>query len=217
MQAMWDHLKTLRDLLEAMISKRWVRYLVAAGFSLFGILIGIQALIGMQIRTASGVVHSIQIKRDMQTGDYQEHLLTLDGSTMHYAVEADAFTPPLPAGALQEAERVDLWYVQVPLFDPEVVALQVYDPAGGAPTKYTTQAYTNPEGARSSNVVTSGVFLLIGLLALVAAIWLPVRAEANESRTPADQQAGPPRYGEWVVGPDRQPSAARDPGARSQT
>ncbi len=215
MKVLWDQLKTLWDLLEEMISKRWVRYLVAVGFSLCGILIGVQALIGMQIRTASGVVASVQIRRDMQTGDYQEHLLTLEGSTTHYAVRADEFTPPLPAGTLQEAERVDLWYVQVPLFDPEVVALQVYDPAGGAPTKYATQAYTHPEGVRSSNVVTSGVFLLIGVLALVAAMWLPVRAEANEARTPADQQAGPPRYGEWVVGPGRQPSVTRDPGARS--
>lgn len=65
-------------------------------------------------------------------------------------------------------------------------------------------------------MVTSGVFLLIGVLALVAAIWLPVRAETNESRTPADQQAGPPRSGEWVVGPGRQTSVTRDPGTRSQ-
>jgi hypothetical protein len=61
--------ETLWDLLKEMISKRWVRYLVAALFPLFGVLIALQALIGMRIQTASGVIHSIEIRRDAQTGE----------------------------------------------------------------------------------------------------------------------------------------------------
>jgi len=204
--------KTLWDLLTEMISKRWMRYLAAALFSIGGVLIALQALIGMQIQMASGVIRTIEIRRDAQTGDYQEHLLTLDttGNT-HYVLEVGYFTPALAQDALREGERIDLWYEQTPLLDPDVVAIQTYDAAGGTPLKYVSDAYAHPENTRTSTLVTGGVFVLLGLLALAAAIWLPVRGESSAERKgskSAEQPASPPRYGEWVVGPSRQRSSA---------
>jgi len=206
--------KTLWDLLKEMISKRWVRYLVAALFPLFGVLIALQALIGMRIQTASGVIRSVEIRRDSQSGAYQEHLLTLDAGATHYILRVNEFTPTLPDGALRAGERVDLWYIQVPLLDPDVVAIQTYDTVGGTLARYVTDADAHPQSTRSSNLITAGVFVLLGLLALAAALWLPVRGESSASAAErkgsklVEQAASPTRYGEWVVGPSRHHSDA---------
>jgi hypothetical protein len=197
-------LKTLWDLLKEMLSKRWVRYLVAALFCIFGVLLALQALIGMQIQTVSGVIRTIEIRRDAQSGEYKEHLLTLDSGNTHYTLEAGYFIPTLGEDTLREGEQIDLWYEQTPPFDPDIVAIQVYDVQGGPPTKYVTDAYAHPQNTRTSNLVTGGVFVLLGLLAIAAAIWLPMRDESGGERKggkPAEQLASAPRYGEWVVGP----------------
>src|SRR5260370_10584116 len=123
-------MKTVWDLVTEMIEKRWVRYLAAAFFPFFGVLIGVQALLGMQIHTVGGMIRNVEIKRDSQSGEYLEHLLALDGGTTHYSVKVNEFTPTLSQDTLTEGEHVVLWYVQgyvqVPLFDPDVLAMQVY-------------------------------------------------------------------------------------------
>jgi hypothetical protein len=213
MEVLWHQVKTVWDLLQELIAKRWVRYLAAAIFIACGLLVGALALAGWRIQTVSGVVRTVKIERDAQTGDYQDHLLTLDGSPTAYTLTAGDFAPALPSDALRVAERVDLWYTQTPPFDPDVVALQIYD-ANGTPMQYTTSFYADPAGGRASNLVTAAAFILAGLLALVAAIWLPVRAEPGAARDSADRPAKQARYGESVVGPRRTMPDRRDRGTR---
>jgi hypothetical protein len=192
----------IRDLLRMMIDKRWVRYLVGVMFPLLGVLVGAQALAGTTLHEVSGAIHTVVIQRDSH-GAYEDHLLTLDGATTHYDVEVDAFTPTLAPDAFAVGQRVDLWYAERPLFDPDVYALQLYDTSGVA-TRYTTSAYTDPAGARRGNLITAGVFIALGLLALVAAIWAPVPGGEDHHDQPASGKA-PANYGELVVGPPRRP------------
>jgi hypothetical protein len=151
-------MKTVWDLLKLMIVKRWVRYLVATLFPLCGVLLGAQALLGTSLHTASGTIRSVEIQRDSQSGAYREHLIALIGGTAHYSVQVNYFTPALSPAALAVGEQVTLWYMQVPLFDPDVVAIQIYQ-ANGASTKYVTHSYADPEGARRGNLITAGIFL----------------------------------------------------------
>jgi hypothetical protein len=200
-------MSTFHSLLRLMIDKRWVRYLVGVMFPLIGVLVGALAITGTMIHEVSGTIRTVVIERDSH-GAYQDHLISLDGATTHYNVGATYFTPPLAEDAFGVGQRVDLWYEERPLFDPDVLALRLYD-ASGAATRYTTSAYTDPEGTRQGNVITAGVFILLGLLALVAAIWLPVPREATQQVGPASGKA-PVNYGELVVGPRRQPPDAGD-------
>lgn len=205
-------MKTLWDLLKELADKRWVRYLVAGLFPLIGVLLGAQALWGMQLHTTSGTIRTVEIRRDSQSGAYQEHLIALDGGTTHYSVEVNSFTPTLSQDALNAGEHVTLWYTQVPLFDPDVLAIQI-DTADGSATKYVTQAYSDPAGTRTGNLVTAGAFVLLGLLALVAAIWLPATGEAGKrGASPASARGATtkPSFGEMVVGPSRRPPDTGD-------
>lgn len=203
-------MKTLWDLLQTMYEKRWVRYLVAVAFPLFSILIGVQALMGIQLHTVSGTIATVAIRRDNQSGDYQEHLISLVGSTTHYAVQVTFFTPTLAQDALAVGQRVDLWYEdRRPFFDPDVDAIQIYD-TSGTPTMYVTNAYADPVGTNRGNLITAGVFALIGVLALVSAIWVPVKGETDaSSATP--KSPGRTGYGEMVLG-----STPRSPDGGSQ-
>lgn len=194
-----EGVKTLWDLLQEMIEKRWVRYLVGVLSPLIGILLAAQALLGMQIYSVSGTVSSVAIKTDSSSGEYKEHLIALVGSTTHYSVEATYFTPTLAQDALAAGEPVEFWYEQTPLLDPDVVALQI-DDASGTSTKYVSNAYTDPLGTRAGNLITAGVFVLLGLLALAAGIWLPSKGEDEAPTKPAQAKTG---YGQSVVGPPR--------------
>jgi hypothetical protein len=200
-------MSTFRSLLRIMIDKRWVRYLVGVMFPLIGVLVGALAITGTAIHEVSGTIHTVVIERDSH-GAYQDHLITLDGATTHYNVGANYFTPALAEDVFGVGQRVDLWYEERPLFDPDVLALRVYD-ASGAATRYTTSAYTDPAGTRRGDLITAGVFVLLGVLALIAAIWLPVPGEAGRIAGPASGKA-PANYGEMVVGPRRQPPGAGD-------
>jgi hypothetical protein len=202
-------MSTFRSLLRMMIDKRWVRYLVGVMFPLIGVLIGAQALGGTSVHAVSGTIRTVEIRHDSH-GDYQEHLIALNGATTHYIVEVNYFTPTLAEGAFAVNQRVDLWYVERPLFDPDVLALQLYD-ASGVAAKYTTSAFTDPAGTSRGNLITAAVFIALGLLALIAAIWLPVPGEASRRGPSAGSTHGktPANYGEMVVGPRRQPPATR--------
>lgn len=199
--------KTLWDLLQELYEKRWVRYLMAVLFPLFGILLGIMALQGIQLHTISGTISTVQIRTDSQSGDYQEHLIQLAGSTTHYTIQVGYFTPTLAQDGIAVGQRVDLWYEdRRPFFDPDVDAIQIED-ASGTPTQYVTSAYTDPVGANGTNLITAGIFLLLGVFALAAAIWVPTKDDKESSR--AAPKPGIRRtYGEYVLGSSRRPPDA---------
>jgi hypothetical protein len=194
-----ETVKTTWDLLNEMIEKRWVRYLVGALFPVLGVLLGAQALFGMQMHTASGTIRSIAIETHSSSGKYQDNMIALAGGTTHYRVEVNSFTPALSQDGFSVGQHIDLWYEQTPLFDPDVVALHIYD-ASGTPTSYVSHAYTDPVGTRSTNLITAAVFVLLGLLALAAGLWLPTKGETGEQETPAQAKTS---YGQSVVGPPR--------------
>lgn len=207
MNPLLSGVKTLWDLLQELYEKRWVRYLMAALFPLFGILLGVMALQGIQLHTISGTIGTVAIRTDSQTGDYQEHLITLAGSTTHYTIQVNYFTPTLAQDGIVVGQRVEMWYEDKrPFFDPDVDAIQVYD-ASGTPTRYVTSAYTDPVGANRNNLITAGSFLLLGVLALAAAIWVPTKDDKETARA-APTPATRPNYGEYVLGSPRRPPEA---------
>jgi hypothetical protein len=190
-------IQTLFDLLKMVYEKRWVRYLTAALFLLIAALLMLQWYVGMQTQTASGVIAHVTITRDARSGEYQEHRVVLAGRRDSFIVEKQYFSPALSDNALQPGAQVDLWYVQTPPFDPNVIALQITD-TSGVTTKYVTKAYTDPEGARLTGLVTAGVLSLFGVLSLIAAIWLPA-----PKRPSGGGKRAAPSYGDSVVGPPR--------------
>lgn len=196
--------KTLWDVLKELVENRRMRYVFGILAPVIGILVCAQALFGMQVFTVSGTIRSVQIRTDSQTGEYQEHLIALDNGTTHYAIEVNYFTPTLSRNALTTGEQIDLWYEETPLLDPDVVALRIYD-ASGTPTKYTSSAYTDPVGARRTNLILAGSLVILGLLALAAARWLPtVGAEGKGPKASATTTTS---YGQSVVGSPRRPDA----------
>jgi hypothetical protein len=201
-------MKTLWDLLNEMIDKRWVRYLAGGGFCVIGILLGVQSLLGVQLHMAKGTIRSVEVKVDSQTGDYQEHLISLDGQTTHYSLEVNEFTPGLSQDAVKEGQRVVLWYTQIPLFDPDVLAIQIFG-TNGTPTKYVTNAYSDPVGTVRGNLITSVIFVFLGILSFVSALWLPVRREsgvpATSQSTLGNRNASRTSYGDMVLGPAPRP------------
>lgn len=196
-----ESVKTLWALLQALIEKRWARYVVGAVFLAIGLLLAAQALMGMQVYTASGTIRSVEIQTDSSTSKYTQTLITLAGDATRYTVQVGYFSPALAADGLSVGERVDLWYERPPLFDPDVIAVQRYD-ASGAPTKYVTNAYIDPLGARRGNLIAAATFTLLGLLALAAGLWLPTESEVSASKQSARAKT---TYGQSVVGPPRQP------------
>jgi hypothetical protein len=189
-------MKTSFDLLKMMYDKRWVRYLSAIIFLIIAALLALQWYAGMQVQTASGVIASVTIIREANSGDYREHRVKLEEQNDSFVVEKQYFTPRLSDDALQQGAQVEFWYVQTPPLDPNVIALQVTDASGAM--KYATPAYTDPQSARMTGLITAGVFALLGLLALIAAIWLPAPGRSSSGR----KQAAP-NYGDSVVGPPR--------------
>jgi hypothetical protein len=192
---MMGAIQTVFDLLKTLYEKRWVRYLAAALFLVIAALLALQWYVGMQVQTASGVIASVTIARDASSGEYQEHRVTLEGRRDSFIVEKQYFSPTLSDDALQQGAQVEFWYVQTPPFDPNVIALQITD-ASGVTTKYVTKAYMDPQSTQMTDLITSGAFALLGLLALLAAIWLPAPVRSNSGR----KQAAP-NYGDSVVGP----------------
>jgi hypothetical protein len=190
-------MKTFFDLLKMMYDKRWVRYLTAVIFLVIAALLTLQWYVGMQIQTASGVIASVTITRDASSGEYQEHRVKLEGRNDSFIVEKQYFSPTLNDDTLQPGAQIVFWYVQTPPFDPNAIALQITD-GSGVTTEYVTKAYTDPQHARMTGLVTVGVLALFGLLALIAAIWLPAPRRSNGGRKQAARN-----YGDSVVGPPR--------------
>ncbi|HEY7094564.1 MAG TPA: hypothetical protein VH393_15380 [Ktedonobacterales bacterium] len=173
-----------------------MRYLTAVIFLVIAALLALQWYVGMQVQTTSGVIASVSVTRDTSSGEHQEHRVKLEGRNDSFIVEKQYFSPTLSDDTLQQGAQVEFWYVQTSPFDPDVIALQVTDASGT--TKYVTPAYTDPQSARMSGLITAGVFALLGLFALIAAIWLPAPGGSNSGR----KQAAP-NYGDSVVGPPR--------------
>ena len=190
-------MKTFFDLLKMMYDKRWVRYLAAVIFLLIAALLALQWYVGMQVQTASGVIANVSITRDASSGAYQEHRVKLEGRRDSFIVERQYFSPALNDDTLQPGAQIVFWYVQMPPFDPNVIALQITD-GSGVTTEYVTKAYTDPQSARMTGLVAAGAFALLGVLALIAAIWLPAPGHTNGGRIQAT-----PNYGDSVIGPPK--------------
>jgi hypothetical protein len=192
MSAIQTHVDPLKMLYE----KRWVRYLTATLFLLIAALLALQWYVGMQVQTASGVIASVTITHDAGSGEYQELRVILAERRDSFIVEKQYFSPALGDDTLRQGAQVTFWYAQTPPFDPNVIALQITDASGTM--KYVTPAYTDPQGARMTGLITAGVCAFLGLLALIAAIWLPAPDRSHGGRMQVR-----PNYGDSIVGPPR--------------
>jgi hypothetical protein len=116
-----------------------------------------------------------------------------------------SFSPTLTEADLKSASRAKVWYIHEPFNDPSVVAIELGSDASAAPTKYVTDAYTNPGHLLTSNLLTGGVFFLVGLLAAPAGRFLP--APLSDRRKSLKQRSA----GALVVGvpSKRSPGSAR--------
>lgn len=190
----------------AIIYTRWARYLVAAVALFAAAASGINAVARFDIQHSSGTVKALYVDTDAQTGVYKYNRLTLDETTTSYIFVRDQFTPALGEDIFQPGTRVDLWFTQSPLNDPDVVAVR-RDDVGADPTMYVTGGYTHPQDRANGDLIQEGMFGGVGLLAIAAVVFLPASAR-RRARSKAGIDVNGAGYGATVVG---QPQRQRPP------
>lgn len=195
------------SLIRLLILTRWFRYLIAG--ILFASAIGttITAFDVTNIQMKSGTAATLADVVDAQTNTYQYSQLTLVGNSATYEFDRSKFTPALDNTRFVKGGKVDLWYVQTPFNNPSVVALQIYDEQGANPVKYVTADYTHPEDARNRNLIAPAVFLMLGLAAIAAAIFLPAARSSRRMPVPT------PSYGASVLSAGQRPRSSDNKGS----
>lgn len=196
----------MATLIRAIIYTRWARYLVAAAALFAATASGINAAVRFDIQHVSGTVKALYVDTDAETGAYKYNRLTLNETGTSYIFIRGQFTPALSEELFQPGTRVDLWYTQSPLNDPDVVAVSTTN-GGAEQTMYVTDAYVRPQDRANGDLIQGGMFAGVGLLAIASALFLP---SAARRRARAKKAAAAMSYGASVVGaPRRQrPSAS---------
>lgn len=176
------------------IYTRWMRYLIAAVVLACAVMVALSGVFAQQISQTNGTFDKLTQFTDSKTGAYKYDTFTFASGATQYQIDVTEFSPALSEADLKAASSAKVWYIQEPFNDPSVVAIQLDPDASASPTKYVTNAYTNPGQVLTSNLILGGVFLVIALLIGAAGRFLPA---PMSDRRKALKQRG---YGELVVG-----------------
>jgi hypothetical protein len=152
---------------------RWGRYLIAVILLFCATAVTISAFSGSTIKTKSGTIEKWEELVDANTNAYKSSLLTLSGDSTTYQFVRTDFTPAFQESEFAAGSPVDIWYTQSPANNPDLVAVQITDPQGGAALKFVTDAYVHPDTVRNSNLVLAGVFYVLTLVMVVVATVVP--------------------------------------------
>jgi hypothetical protein len=200
MPNLWSWAKFIRML----VYTRWPRYLVAGLALLLGVAFIVITIAGAvtwlrDVKHTTGTLASVAHINDSETGAYKYAALVLTSSSQTYQLDAAVLSPALAESNLRPGAAVELWYIEPPFSDPQVVAIQLAPSAEGAPIKYTTELYIHPGRLQTSALLFGGLLLVIGALVAVAGQFLPA-PESDSRRQEKREQAKPRSYGQMVVG-----------------
>ena len=197
------------SLIRLVVFTRWGRLLIALLLLGAAVATAITAFAVTNIHMTSGTAATLADVVDEQSNQYQHSELTLAGASATYEFDRPAFTPALDENSFIKGGKVDLWYVQTPLNNPSIVALQIYDEQGANPTKYVTDGYTNPEDARNGDLIPTAIFLVLGLAMVAVAFFVPTAVRSPANRPPTGG------YGASVLSAGQRPRApAQKPDGR---
>lgn len=140
---------------------RWGRYLIAGVMFVLTLVFLVGVVHPATMHTKTGTVSELYDAVDEQTNAYVHNRLMLAGDSASYIFVRTDFTPQVTDTDFQRGETVDLWYTDGSN-EEDVVAMQLHS-GSGAVTKYVTSAYTNPGGARTTNLILAILCALVGL------------------------------------------------------
>jgi hypothetical protein len=202
------------SLFRLLVFTRWGRYLMA-GLALFCAAgVTISAFTGSDIKTKSGTVARWEELVDSNTNAYKSSLLTLSGGSATYEFVRGDFTPSFEEAQFAEGSAVDIWYVQSPTNNPELVAIQITDSQSGATQKFVTDVYTHPDSLRNSNLVFAAVLYVLTLVIILVAAFAPVPQRRRASYGAAVVGGGPPRSTSATSRQDDRPPEHGEPARR---
>ncbi len=165
--------------LRLIIGARWARFVLAivALCCAGGVVASVYATSPVMTRTGT-IAHLSTITDD--SGAYKYDTVQLAGDSASYQINRAQFTPTLSANQFAIGEPVTIWYIQSPLNDPSIVAIQMPGASVGQSTKYVTDYYTHPNQSHTSNLILAAVFVLIALGAIAAGIFLPAASKPRK-------------------------------------
>lgn len=162
------------------IGTRWARFVLAAVALVCAVGVTASAIGTSAIKTKTGnIAHLSTTTSD--SGDYKYDTIQLAGDSASYTINRTQFTLTLSADQFSIGEPVTIWYIQSPLNDPSIVAIQMPGASGGQSTKYVTDYYTHPNQSHTSNLILVAVFGIVALAAIAAGIFLPAASKPRKS------------------------------------
>jgi len=210
MPNLWSWAKFIRML----VYTRWPRYLMAGIALALGVALMVITIAGpltwlRDIKHTTGTLASVTHVDDSKTGAYKYDALALTGSSQTYQIDLTTLSPSLAESSLHTSAAMELWYIQPPFTDLQVVAIQFVSSADGTPVIYATDLYTHPGRLQTSNLLFAGLLLGIGVLATAAGRFLPA-PDSDKRKREKQEQAKPRSYGQMVVGtpPSRRTAAS---------
>src|SRR5262249_8034586 len=113
-----------------LVSTRWPRYLMAGIALTLGMVFMLGTIAGAltwlrDIKHTTGSLASVARVDDSKTGAYRYDALVLTGSSQTYQVDVTTLSPSLAESSLHTNAAMELWYIQPPFIDPQVVAIQL--------------------------------------------------------------------------------------------
>jgi hypothetical protein len=186
------------SLIRMLVFTRWSRYLIAGLLLFCAAAVTISAFVGTDIKTKSGTIEKWEELVDSNTNAYKSSLLTVNGDSSKYEFVRGDFTPSFQEAQFAAGSAVEIWYVQSPTNNPELVAVQITDSQTGAVQKFVTDAYSHPDLRRNSNLILAAILYALTLAMVLVAALAPVRQQRRVS------------YGAAVVGASPARIASRD-------
>src|SRR6185437_7680611 len=106
------------------IGTRWARFVLAAVALFCAIGVTASAVGTSSIKTKTGTIAHLSTTTS-DSGDYKYDTMQLAGDSASYQINRTQFTPSLGASQIAIGEAVTIWYIQSPLNDPSIVAIQM--------------------------------------------------------------------------------------------